>query len=135
MRCWKTMGLAAAAATAVLGLSSAANAAAVRDPVLRWSEMSAPPGTFFLNNQDDREVIHYTTPRDVRLCLPPAEETPGGRPAATVPLRVTWDGINGTLYPGNCLFFDAKRVTVKPAAALPSNVVLRGTVETASALN
>lgn len=38
------------------------------------------------------------------------------------------------LYPGNCMFFDARQVTVKPAKDLPRGVVLKGQVETERAL-
>jgi hypothetical protein len=104
-----------------------------RSPVERWGRALAEPGTFWLDNNDDREIIRYTTPRDVRLCLP----EPRGVGAADrgYALRVTWDRVNTvTLFPGNCLFFDARQVTVKPATNLPNGVVLRGRVETASAL-
>jgi hypothetical protein len=48
---------------------------------------------------------------------------------------VTWDQTNTVvLYPGNCLYFDARRVSVKPATPLPQGVVLRGKVEAARAL-
>lgn len=91
------------------------------------------PGTFWLDSNDDVEVIRYTTPRDVRLCLP----RPEGPDAAKLahPLQVTWDQSNRVvLRPGNCLFFDARRVTVKPATDLPRGVTLRGHVETERAL-
>lgn len=104
-----------------------------RGPVAQWGRMLAEPGTFWLDSNDDREVIRYTTPRDVRLCLP----RPQGVGAADrgYPLQVTWDQSNRvTLYPGNCLFFDARRVSVKPATNLPSGVVLQGRVETERAL-
>ena len=101
---------------------------------LEWlGRAHAQPGTFWLDSNEDREIIRYTTPRDVRLCLP----TPSGTGAAErgYPLRVTWDQTNTVvLYPGNCLFFDARRVSVRPAAELPQGVVLEGSVEAASAL-
>ena len=101
---------------------------------LEWlARAHAQPGTFWLDSNEDREIIRYTTPRDVRLCLP----EPSGTGAAERghPLRVTWDETNSvTLYPGNCMFFDARRVTVRPASDLPQGVVLQGSVEAASAI-
>jgi hypothetical protein len=125
-----------AVCAAALAAGIAAPAAAqhlegdARTAVERWGRMNAPAGTFWLDNNDDREIIRYTTPRDVRLCLPEPTTTERG-----YPLRVTWDGANSlVLYPGNCLFFDARQVTVKPASNLPPNVVLRGRVATERAL-
>lgn len=102
-------------------------------PVMQWGRQLAPPGTFWLDNNDDTELIRYTTPRDVRLCLP----EPTGVNAADrgYPLTITWDGVNtAVLRPGNCLYFDARQVRVKPATTLPRGVVLKGRVDTESAL-
>lgn len=93
----------------------------------------AEPGTFWLDSMDDREVVRYTTARDITLCLP----RPQGVGAAEqgIPIKVTWDQASAaTLYPGNCLYFDAQRVTLKPAKALPSGVTLTGQIQTESAL-
>lgn len=104
-----------------------------RSPVVQWGRMLAEPGTFWLDNMEDREIIRYTSSRDVTLCLP----RPEGVDAADrgIPLTVTWDRQNtATVYPGNCLFFDAMRVTLKPAAPLPSGVTLSGQLQTERAL-
>lgn len=102
-------------------------------PTERWARSRAEPGTFWLDSNDDREIIRYSTPRDVRLCLPPAKGV--GSAEKAYPITVTWDGTTrATLYPGNCLFFDARRVTLKPAADLPRGVTLTGQVETSRAL-
>jgi hypothetical protein len=99
----------------------------------RWERMSAPPGTFWLDSSSDREVVRYTTARDVTLCLDEPSTVAGSIQGYA--LQVTWDRVNTLkLHPGNCLFFDARQVTVKPAAALPAGVVLRGRVETSRAL-
>jgi len=102
-------------------------------PVTQWGRMLAEPGTFWLDSNDDVEIIRYTTPRDVSLCL----SKPSGVGAADkgYPLRITWDNqFSVVLKPGNCFFFDAKMVKVKPAADLPSGVVLTGKIQTESAL-
>lgn len=96
-----------------------------RTPIGQWGRQLAPEGTFWLDSDEDREVVRYSQRRDVQICLP----RPEGVNAADrgVPLRITWDGANTTtLYPGNCLYFDAMRVSVKPAAPLPSGAVLTG---------
>lgn len=102
-------------------------------PLGRYARGLAEPGTFWLDTNDDREIIRYTTSRDVRLCLPRPEGV--GSADRGFPLIVTWDQTNKvTLQPGNCLYFDAKRVSVKPATALPSGVTLEGQVDAAWAL-
>jgi hypothetical protein len=98
--------------------------------LVQHARMMAPPGTFWLDSNDDREIVRYTTPRDVSLC-----QGEGSIMAEEIPIRVTWDGTNtAILYPGNCLYFDARQVVIRPAERLPPNVTLRGRVETASAL-
>ena len=102
-------------------------------PVTQWGRAMAEPGTFWLVSLDDVEIIRYTSPRDVSLCLP----EPKGVFAAQkdIPLQISWDDLYSVvLRPGNCFFFDAKTVKVKPAKALPSGVALTGKVRTESAL-
>ena len=99
----------------------------------QWGRMMAEPGSFWLDSEEERDVIRYTQPRDVRLCLP--KPTGVGSADEGVPIRVTWDQTNvAMLTPGNCLFFDAKRVTLKPAEPLPAGVTLSGRVDTERAL-
>ena len=130
--------LAVAAGTAFFGFSAAPLPAQQTEgdalsTIAQVARLRAEPGTFWLDSREDRELIRYTTPRDVRLCLP--EPSGVGAAERGYPLRITWDQTNAvTLYPGNCMFFDARRVTVSPAADLPSGVVLTGSVETSRAL-
>lgn len=96
-----------------------------RSALYQYGRMQAPAGTFWLDGKDDREIVRYTTSRDVSICLPEPEGV--GAADKGYPLMVTWDSSNtATLYPGNCLYFDASRVSITPATALPSNVVLTG---------
>lgn len=100
----------------------------------QYARMNAAPGTFWLDGNEDREIIRYTSPRDVQLCLP----RPSGIGAAEqgYAVRVTWDGASeAILYPGNCLFFDASRVSLSPAEDIPDDVTIQGRVEIESALN
>lgn len=124
-------GLALAAAAAMLPAPAAAQRTEgdANSRIMQWGRMMAEPGTFWLDSMDDREVVRYTTPRDVTLCLPRPEGV--GAAEQGIPITVTWDQVNSaTLYPGNCLFFDAMRVTLKPAAPLPSGVTLTGRLQT-----
>ncbi|MBC7168146.1 hypothetical protein [Phenylobacterium sp.] len=101
--------------------------------LLRYGRMMAEPGTFWLDGNGDREVIRYTTPRDIRLCLPRAAGVASPRQAYAV--QVTWDQTNqAVLTPGNCLYFDARRVSLKPAEPLPAGVTLEGRIDAARAL-
>lgn len=126
-----------AAASGLAFGAATANAQQVEGDALsateRWGRMRAEPGTFWLDSNDDREIIRYSTPRDVRLCLPQAKGV--GAAQKAYPVTVTWDGTTrATLYPGNCLFFDARTVTLRPATDLPRGVTLSGQVETSGAL-
>lgn len=132
--------LMAAAAAAAMPLMAAPTPAAAQhvegdahSALMQWARMHAEPGTFWLDSMDDREIIRYTTTRDVSLCLPAPRGV--GEADRGYPLRISWDGTNSVvLYPGNCFYFDAKRVVVKPAAELPPNVVLTGRVRAEKAL-
>ena len=130
-----SLGGIALAATALLGMPAQAQQTEgdARSPVVQWGRMLDEPGTFWLDNMQDREVIRYTSARDVTLCLPRPEGIDAAERA--IPLTVTWDRQNtATVYPGNCLYFDAMRVTLKPAAPLPSGVTLTGQLQTERAL-
>lgn len=132
----RTLAIAAAGlatVTAMPAIAQDVDADAADGPVVQWGRMNAAPGTFWLDSLDDVELIRYTSPRDVSLCLP----EPTGVFAAQkgIPLQITWDNqYTVTLRPGNCFYFDAKTVKVKPAAPLPTGVTLTGRVQTASAL-
>lgn len=130
-----THTLSTAAAFALLAAPAFAQQAEgdANSPLVQWGRSMAAPGTFWLDSNDDVEIIRYTTPRDVRLCLPRPEGVNAAERGYS--LQVTWDQANrAVLRPGNCLFFDARRVSVKPATAIPSGVTLRGQVETERAL-
>ena len=123
-------GVALAAPQAVLAQRTEGDASS---PVTQHARWMAPPGTFWLDSNDDREVIRYTKPRDVRICLPRPEGV--GAADKGYPLTITWDSTNtAVLRPGNCLFFDAMRVSVKPASALPSGVTLTGRIDTSATM-
>ncbi|MBI1200399.1 MAG: hypothetical protein GC203_21270 [Phenylobacterium sp.] len=115
------------ATAAAAGLAGTA-AAQVTDPVVRYGQRLADPGEFYLNTEDAREVVRYSSPRDVRLCLP-RNAGVDQRAVEDVPVTVAWGGYRATLYPGNCLYFDAQRVMVSPAKPLPNGQTIHGTIE------
>lgn len=127
-------------ATATIALVTAPAPALAQDVegdansnLVQLGRYHSPDGTFWLDSNDDTELIRYTSARDVSLCLP----KPGGVDTADkgYPLRITWDNQWSTvLRPGNCFYFDAKTVKVRPAEPLPNNVTLEGRVRTESAL-
>lgn len=126
--------LAACTAAALAGPAAAQNLTDKGGPdspgdVSLLTRFYADPGTFWLDGDQDRELIRYSHPRDVRLCLPKPAGVAGAKHGYA--LMVHWDPNNtATLFPGNCLYFDATRVSVKPAEALPQGVVLQGRVDT-----
>ena len=96
------------------------------DPLIQYAEQIAPRNEFFINGDGDVEVIRFKTPRDLELCARRAHNSPDGR-IAGYPVKVTWDTDSAVVMPGNCLAFDARRVTVSAASRLPEDVVLQGT--------
>ncbi len=95
------------------------------DPVLEWSEQLAPRNRFFINNNEDVEVVRFKTPHDVELCAGAGHVTAEG-PIRGYALLATWDAQTATINPGNCLAFDARSVKVRAATNLPQDIVLTG---------
>jgi len=87
------------------------------------------PGTFFLTSEDDeRELVRYSEPRDLRLCLDAADE------GEALPIEVAWDNDaedrqTAILHPGNCLHIDAAQVSVSPTEDLPEGHVFQGSID------
>jgi hypothetical protein len=96
------------------------------DPLIAWAEASAGRNHFFLNDDRDVEIIRFRAPRDVEMCAGPAKRDDDGR-LRPFPIRVSWDSQTAVIAAGNCLSFDAQRVSVRSAAALPDDMVLEGT--------
>ena len=96
------------------------------DPVLQWAQELAPRNEFYIDNDRDVEVIRFKTPHDLELCAA------GGRGWSSrdrhgFPIKVNWDNQSAIIAPGNCLAFDAMRVSVRSALPLPQDIVLKGT--------
>lgn len=96
------------------------------DPVIAGSEQDAGPSHFFINDERDVEIIRFRTPRDVEMCAGPAKRDEDGL-LHQFPIKVSWDTQTAVITAGNCLSFDAQRVTVRSAARLPEDMVLEGT--------
>jgi len=106
-------------AAVLLMCAGQALAAEPADSMLRWY---APPGEFYLDDQIDVEVLNYSEPRDVRICLDTRRHD--------INLAIERDGKEMKLKDGNCTEFDAKRVSISPASDLGSEYDLSGTIET-----
>ena len=98
------------------------------DPVIAYGEQLAAPNTFFLNSSDDVEVVRFKREHDLSICAahPPRDTIGAARRGYAI--KVSWDNNVSVVTPGNCLSFEAQRVKVAPASALPESVILTGTV-------
>lgn len=96
------------------------------------AQNNPPAGTFYLMGNQQSEVADFTSNRDMSICLSRHGRAArfNGRQARSVPLNITWNGNSAMVYPGNCLYFDASHVTVRPAGHLPPGVALHGRVQT-----
>lgn len=121
------------AATCVALLASSANAQVLRsrgvgpeDPVLQYAEQLAPKNQFFINNNEDVEIIRFKTPHDLELCAGVSRADQRRYPNG-FPIMVSWDNQTAVIAPGNCLAFDAMKVRVRAASHLPQDIELTGT--------
>lgn len=101
------------------------------DPLLAWAEQLLPRNQFELNSDQNMELIRFTTPRDVEVCVKRSDPDDVDGRVKAVPVTVTWDNQVGTVTPGNCLSFDAKSVKVRPAGELSQDESLLGTFRVA----
>jgi hypothetical protein len=95
------------------------------DPVLQMGEWSAGPNHFFINNNQDVELIRFKTAHQLEMCAARGYQDVDGR-VPGYPLQVTYDSATATIAPGNCLSFGATRVQVRAASALPQDIILEG---------
>ena len=96
------------------------------DPLIAWAQASAGRNHFFLNDERDIEIVRFREPRDVEMCAGPALRGDDGR-LHPFPIQVSWDSQTAVIAAGNCLSFDAQRVSVRAASRLPEDIVLEGT--------
>ncbi len=122
-------GIAIGLAVALVGTGAAAQSAppagamqsvAPRRPA---NQAMTQPGQFVLNGDSDVELVRFSTPHDMLVCLPPRMDV-HGRPdlqgPELYPIVIAWDDEVGEVWPGDCLGFDAAKVTVRPSPAMPS---------------
>jgi hypothetical protein len=98
------------------------------DPLVAWSEQQAPHNTFYLNSSDDVELVRFKQSHALEICAAQPDQNAVGSARHGYPLKVSWAQQNAVVTPGNCLHLDAQRMKVQPAAPLPQDVVLTGTV-------
>ena len=127
-----------AAVVSVAALGAAAPLAAQKltneglppaDPLMQEAQWDAPRNTFFLNGDRDVELIRFKRLHDIEICAGKPNRDAVGAARRGYPIQVSWDSDVSVIAPGNCLTFDAMRVTVKPASALPQSIELVGTVK------
>jgi len=99
---------------------------APEDPLIAWGEQDAGRSHFFLNTERDVEIIRFRSARDIELCAPRPQTRRDGK-ISQYPIKVTWDAQSSIIEAGNCMSFDAQRVSVRPASSLPEDIVLEGT--------
>jgi len=100
------------------------------DPIMALAQASAPSNEFFLNSQDDVELIRFTKPHDNTICVPRVRSDWVDGRTQSIGVIVSFDNVKATINPGNCLSFDAKSVRVKPAGQVPQDEDLVGTIRT-----
>lgn len=92
--------------------------------LMQWADATLPRNQFVLNSDKDVELVRFSSPRDIELCVAQPDKAAGVD--RSVAVQATWDGNKGTIQPGNCLSFDASRVTVKMLGQLPQDLDLMG---------
>lgn len=95
------------------------------DPIMQLAEQLAPRNQFFIDSNQNVEVIRFKTARDVEICADRARHDVGSA-SRGYPIKVNWDDQNAIIAPGNCMAFDSQRVSVSAASRLPQDVVLTG---------
>ncbi|MGE0666467.1 MAG: hypothetical protein AB7O49_07920 [Sphingomonadales bacterium] len=90
------------------------------------AEFYAPPGTFYLQDSSDVELLEYSRPRDIQICasrsMPPGTDDH----KEPVALKLKYAGRERIVLPGNCFMFEAKQVSVTPAETLPDGIMIEG---------
>ncbi|MEN3976876.1 hypothetical protein [Emcibacter sp. SYSU 3D8] len=93
------------------------------------ADFYAPPGTFYLQDSSDVELLDYSRVRDVRVCASRKMPNAVGPDPKPVGLTIKYDGRERTVRPGNCFMFEAKNISVTPADTLPDGIMLEGTYD------
>jgi hypothetical protein len=102
------------------------------DPLMALAEQYQAPNQFTLNSSLDMDLVRFKREHMITICAP--RPNPGvdiDAAARGVGIILTWEGDSQTVTPGNCFTLEARKLTVRPAGAMPSNTVLVGTIRVA----
>ncbi|NWG46647.1 MAG: hypothetical protein HXY25_08885 [Alphaproteobacteria bacterium] len=118
--------LSAAALAVAMALPGTASAQSIIEDAYEFHN----PDSFLLTSSTEREIVNYTSSRDVEVCLNenPRRDPPQGWVSNA--LTIEYDGKTARVEPGNCFQFDAKRVVISPAEPLADGYSMRGRVRT-----
>lgn len=130
-------GLAAVIGLAVAPIAASASAQAAQAeggienyaPVRPANQAMTLPGQFVLNSDHDVELVRFSRPHDMTVCLPSrmdVADRPGLEGTEAYPVTVTWDNDTAEIQPGNCLSFDAARLKVSPPPNMPKSAHVVG---------
>lgn len=98
------------------------------DPLTLMAEQALPKNQFMLDSSSDVELVRFKKPHDLELCNAQSDPDSVDGTRHNYAIQAAWDNDVAVIMPGNCLSFDAQRLKVKAAGALPDNVILTGTV-------
>lgn len=121
-------GTAPVVAERVISERVAAGSGGLRGSPVRAAGAQPLRAQFYLQAGRDVQLVRLPGARDLRLCNARADgPDPGGR-AAGYPIEAAWDGSVAVLAPGACIRRAARRLSVRPAGAIPTGVILTGTL-------
>lgn len=106
----------------VFGLALTSTSVFGQSVTERMIERYSEPNEFYLTDSRETEIINFKKDRLAAVCIGESEHTTA--------LDIKFDDRNATLYPGNCLLVEAKKVKVSAAGELDPGWDLRGTVRT-----
>ncbi len=129
----------ASVAIGIIGMSLPVQAQTLRregppasDPIIAWGQQMAPRDEFFINSDENVELIRFKTERDNTICVPRNTRLNHleGKPQ-NYALKVMWGKNNKAIIkPGKCLSFDAKTIKIRVDGKMPQDVTLMGSIRT-----
>ena len=127
------LGAVAAALTVTVPAQATQTAGSVENfaPIRPANQAMTRMGQFVLNSDSDVELMRFSKPHDVEVCLPHRMDV-RGRPslqgAEQYRIIVNWDKQTGEIWPGNCLTFDAAKLKVSPSPDMPKGAHVVGNI-------
>ena len=98
------------------------------DPIMLEAEWNAGHNQFFIDSDQDRELIRFKSPHNLELCTGAAHRDADGSLDKSYPLKLTYDGQTTIVAPASCATFRAQRIRVAAASHLPQDTVLEGSI-------